>query len=58
VVEGRTALVTGGSAGIGRQIVLELARGGARVMATGRRPEPLAELAASGAGRSSASWPT
>ena len=51
MVEGRTALVTGGSAGIGRQIVLELARAGARVMATGRRPEPLAELAASGAGQ-------
>ena len=48
---GRTALVTGGSAGIGRQIVLDLAQAGVRVMATGRRPEPLTELAASGAGQ-------
>ena len=51
MVAGRTALVTGGSAGIGRQIALELARAGARVLATARRPEPLRELAAAGGGQ-------
>jgi NAD(P)-dependent dehydrogenase (short-subunit alcohol dehydrogenase family) len=51
VIAGRTALVTGGSAGIGKQIVLELARAGVRVMATARRAAPLDELAASGAGQ-------
>jgi 3-oxoacyl-[acyl-carrier protein] reductase len=51
VVAGKTALVTGGSAGIGRQIVLELAAAGARVLATARRPEPLQELAAASAGQ-------
>lgn len=51
MLAGKTALVTGGSAGIGREIVLQLARAGARVLATARRPGPLQELAAAGAGQ-------
>ncbi len=39
LLEGRTALVTGGSRGIGRAIVLELAGRGARVLFTWRRRE-------------------
>ncbi|AUH69056.1 MULTISPECIES: SDR family oxidoreductase [Gordonia] len=43
---GRSALVTGGSRGIGYAIALELARRGAAVVITGRKPEPLDEAAA------------
>src|SRR4051794_41602148 len=42
--EGRTALVTGGSSGIGRSIVEELTAEGARVMAAARRAELLEQL--------------
>jgi NAD(P)-dependent dehydrogenase (short-subunit alcohol dehydrogenase family) len=42
---GRVALVTGASSGIGRAIVVELRRRGARVMATARREHLLAQLA-------------
>lgn len=43
---GRSALVTGGSRGIGYAVALELARRGSAVVITGRKPEPLAQAAA------------
>ncbi len=43
---GRSALVVGGSRGLGRAVALALAREGARVLATGRNPDTLAELRA------------
>jgi NAD(P)-dependent dehydrogenase (short-subunit alcohol dehydrogenase family) len=43
---GKTALVTGGGTGIGAGIALALAKDGCRVAISGRRPEPLAEVAA------------
>ncbi len=45
-VTGRTALVTGGTSGIGRAIALALASGGARVAIQGRSAERAAEVAA------------
>ena len=44
-IEGRTALVTGASSGIGRAIALELGREGARLAITGRRRQNLEEVA-------------
>ena len=44
-LQGKTALVTGASAGIGRAIAAELAREGAKLVITGRRREELEKLA-------------
>ena len=44
--ENKTAWVTGASSGIGEALALALLERGARVIASGRRPEPLAALAA------------
>lgn len=45
-LRGRVALVTGGSAGIGRAIARALGRAGARVVVTSRRKEAVAEAVA------------
>jgi gluconate 5-dehydrogenase len=45
-LSGRTAVVTGGSSGIGREIALALGRAGARVVLVARRPAPMAEVVA------------
>jgi NAD(P)-dependent dehydrogenase (short-subunit alcohol dehydrogenase family) len=47
----KTALITGGSAGIGRAVALAFAARGAEVWITGRRPEPLQETAAMAEGK-------
>ena len=43
---GQTIIITGGGSGIGRVTAHELASLGARVLLLGRRPEPLAAVAA------------
>jgi NAD(P)-dependent dehydrogenase (short-subunit alcohol dehydrogenase family) len=48
VLAGRTALVTGGGNGLGRDITLALSAAGARVVAAGRSAEALANIAALG----------
>lgn len=45
-LEGRTAIVTGASRGIGLAVAQRLVEEGARVCLTARKPEPLAEAAA------------
>ncbi|MBO0815985.1 MAG: SDR family NAD(P)-dependent oxidoreductase, partial [Actinobacteria bacterium] len=44
-LQGRVALVTGGSSGIGRAMARALALAGAKVVLLARREEPLAETA-------------
>lgn len=44
-LEGKIAIITGGSEGIGRATAVGLAREGAQVVIGARRPEPLAEAA-------------
>jgi NAD(P)-dependent dehydrogenase (short-subunit alcohol dehydrogenase family) len=45
-LSGRTAVVTGGSSGIGRAMAVALGRAGARVVVVARRPDPLIETVA------------
>lgn len=50
-IEGRTILVTGGSAGIGRALALRLASKGANVLIVGRDQTRMAEVVAEAPGR-------
>jgi len=43
-LNGRTAMVTGGSSGIGRAMAVALGRAGARVLLVARRPDPMAKV--------------
>ena len=45
-LEGKVAIVSGGGTGIGAATARRFAREGAKVVVTGRRPEPLEEVAA------------
>ncbi len=47
-LSGKTVLLTGGSAGIGREIALQLKAKGAQVVLTGRNPERLSAMEADG----------
>ena len=44
-LDGRVAVVVGGTSGIGRALALGLAQAGANVVATSRRPEQVDETA-------------
>ena len=45
-LSGRTAVVTGGSSGIGRAMAVALGRAGCRIVLVARRPGPMAEVVA------------
>ncbi|GAA4921681.1 SDR family NAD(P)-dependent oxidoreductase [Actinoplanes utahensis] len=45
-LQGRTAVVTGGSSGIGRAMAVALGRAGARIVLVARRAAPMAEVVA------------
>ena len=45
-LEGKVAIITGASRGIGREIALAFARQGAKLTITGRNEEALAQTAA------------
>ncbi|MFI5890478.1 SDR family NAD(P)-dependent oxidoreductase [Actinoplanes sp. NPDC051513] len=45
-LDGRTAVVTGGSSGIGRAMAIALGRAGARIVLVARRAAPMAEVVA------------
>jgi NAD(P)-dependent dehydrogenase (short-subunit alcohol dehydrogenase family) len=55
-LEGRVALVTGGSSGIGRAIAGALAKAGARVVVLARREGPLADTVAQIGAAGQAAW--
>jgi len=55
-MNGKTALVTGGSAGIGKAIALALAREGVDVAICARRKEPLEAAASQIARETNAKW--
>ena len=46
VSDSKVAIVTGAGSGIGRAVALAMLRSGYRVVLAGRRPQPLAEVAA------------
>ena len=50
-MKGKVALVTGAGTGVGKAAALALLRHGWSVVLSGRRREPLEEVAASGEGR-------
>ncbi len=51
-LENKVVLITGGGTGVGAAVARLFAREGAKVVVTGRRPEPIAEVAAEVAGLS------
>jgi gluconate 5-dehydrogenase len=55
-LSGRTALVTGGGRGLGRQLALGLAEAGADVIAAGREPGPCRETADAAAALGRRAW--